>query len=227
MIQFDRPSLSGLRDTITRLADEAAARVAAAPTPLELAIDGLRQSLESKIDSYRRAVVGISGVFETDQAQSISLLLASSVVEHSQLTTTIARVTRSDIVANPTAANTCVDGMRPLRPRSVNIWPSARVEEGVFYSVDQLELLHWLRAESEFSIVAFDTLGDVITHEALARRLDGIVIVNAGGSFDRELMTSTTRILQRKGIRILGQIKNHKATADAEEPATGDRLKGT
>lgn len=222
MSQFDLPTLSGLRDTIARLADEAAARVAAVPTPLELAIDDLRESLEAQIDSYRRAVIGISGVFETDQAQSVSLLLASSVVEHRHLTTTIARVTRSDVALNEKAVRGTHDGMRDLRPRSVNIWPSARIEDGIVYGVEELELLHWLRTESEFSIVAFDTLGDVITHAPLAKRLDGIVVVNAGGSFDRELMTSTTRILQRKGIRILGQVKNHKS-GDSGEAAGNDQ----
>lgn len=76
-----------------------------------------------------------------------------------------------------------------------------------------------MRAESEFTIVTFDSLGDVIARLALAKRLDGLLIVNSGRRFDLDLMGSAVATLERKGIRLLGQVKNVRDGTDADGDA--------
>lgn len=218
MSAFRAPPLSALRSTIDRLADDAAARLRSAPTPLRSQVDELRDSLEPVIDGYRHSAIGISGVFAADRSQSIASLLAQSVVEREHLTTTIARVTRRDVLSRTGESSAGTRWKCRLRPQSLNIWPSARAESDIGLAVDPLALLHWLRAKSEFSLVTFDSLGDVIARLALARRLDGLVIVHSGQQFDLELMSRAVELLERKGVRLLGQVINAR-----EEIGRGER----
>ena len=178
------------------------------PSALRSELGSLRASLGPLIDGYRHAAIGVTGVFDRDKSQSIAALLAREVVEQESLTTTIARVTRSDVVTSGGGARGAPVGQRTPRPRSLNIWPSARPEADVFHAVDPLELLHWLRCENEFTVVTFDNLGDVFTRLPLARRLEGMLVVNSGRDADLDLMGSAVEILERERVRILGQILN-------------------
>ena len=218
----DTVPFATLRSALDRAADEAAANLRPASTSLRARVDRLRRALDPIIDGYRHSAIGISGVFATDQSQSIASLLGQSVVEREGLTTTIARVTRHDVVAREAGAPSGAGWKRPLRPGTLNIWPSARADSHLRHEVDPLELLHWLRAESELTIVTFDSLGDVITRLALAKRLDGLLIVNSGRQFDLDLMGSAVTMLERKGIRILGQVKNVREGVIADRDAGRD-----
>ena len=215
-------SMASIRSEIRRLADRAAAASPPASTPVRAEIDALRRSLEPLIDGFRHSAIGITGVFDRDRSQAIAALLAHEVVARERLTTTIARVTREDVILGQDEADGGTDGrgawQRPPRPHALNIWPSARREEGVRFEVGQLELLHWLRAENELTIVAFDDLGGVFNRLPLARRLDGLIVVNSGRDADLDLMGSAMGILERERVRILGQIRNVAEREDPPEP---------
>ena len=55
-----------------------------------------------------------------------------------------------------------------LKKNHYNAWPNKPVIDGTRYQINAMELLRWLRRDSDFSIVTFDTLGDVIEKLPLA-----------------------------------------------------------
>lgn len=217
MRRFSEFSVTSLGNTISRLADHAEANLRSPAAPLEAEVESLRESLEATIDSYRYAAIGVAGVFESDGCQSIATILAQSVVERLGLTTTIARIAERGRVREAEAASLeCSAWQAPLRRQSLNLWPSPRVDEHIRAGVDDFDLLHWLRAESEFTLLTFDSLGDVLTRLPLVRRLDGLVIVNSGKPADLDLMASATEMLERRGVRVIGQVRNRRELGGSE-----------
>ena len=171
-------------------------------------MESLRVSLRYAVDSYRYAAIGLAGVFGNEKCQSIGTLLAHSILQNEGLTSTVARVTRDDVRDSGERNRDDRSWQSTIRPKRLNQWPARSISTQQLYRVDYLDLLQWLRTNSEFSLLTFDNLGDVIDRLPMARRLDGLVIINSGRQFDIELMNRATAILKEEGVRVLGQIRN-------------------
>ena len=79
--------------------------------------------------TIREAMIAleIAGLVETVNRHPRALtLLAREVVERERLTTTIARVTRHDVVTSGGGLGGLPAGQRLPRPQALNVWPSVR-----------------------------------------------------------------------------------------------------
>ena len=222
MSSVPKKPFDALSSRMRLLALEASGRAnEAAAGSFRRELAGFKHALGQSLDGFRYSAIGVCGVFGTEKCQSVAAILAQSIVQEEHLTTTVARVTRQDVFDAHRRAPDSGEWQQTLRPSQLNFWPAGKPDPSVRYSVDSLELLQWLRVNSEFSLVTFDALGDVINRVAMAKRLDGLVIVNSGRQLDLELMSAAASILKSKGVRMLGQVRN---TVDPEvhnESATG------
>jgi len=177
-----------------------------------------RAALEATLHGFEQSVIGITGIFGGEKTQSLARVLAQSVSLSHSLTTTYVNITRSDIMEVPAASDADSWGRIELRKNRFNAWPNKPVTGSTRYQIDSMQLLRWLRRNSEFSVVAFDTLEQVIDRSALARRLEGLVIVNSGRSFELDVMAAARDVLLDRGVRLLGQVRrigsapDHQAT---------------
>ncbi|MBX2886668.1 MAG: hypothetical protein KTR32_42370 [Granulosicoccus sp.] len=207
---FDPPSVIA-QNTRRRVANSSLSVIMPNQKTPKREIELFRESLEGALGGFRQAVVGIAGVLGKEKTNSLAKVLAQSVAMTESMTTTVAQVTRSDLIEIQDGSDESSWEKIQLKKNRFNAWPNKPVVEGTRYHFNSMELLRWLRRESDFSLVTFDTLGEVLERVPLARRLDGLIIVNSGKEFDVDVMNTATRALSEKGVRVMGQVRSMSA----------------
>lgn len=207
---FDRP-LTVTQNTRRRVANSSLSALMPNQKTPKRELEIFQESLEGALGGFRQTVIGIAGVLGKEKTNSLAKVLAQSVAMSERMTTTVAHVTRGDVIETQEESDEASWAKIQLKKNQFNAWPNKPMVEGTRYQINSMELLRWLRRESDFSLVTFDTLGEVIERGPLARRLDGLIVVNSGKEFDINVMTSATRLLQEKGVRMLGQVRSMAA----------------
>lgn len=177
-------------------------------------MDRVRDSLERSLGGFRQTVIGIAGVLGNEKTQALATVLTQSVAINLRMTATVCHLTREDVIETAEPSDEASWDKIQLNKGKFNAWPNRPVKPGVRYQINSLELLRWLRRESDFSLITFNTLGEVIDRMPLARRLDGLVIVNSGKAFDQSVMSEGVRLLSDNNVRMLGQLRNTAASID-------------
>lgn len=169
--------------------------------------DEFRTALETSLGGFDQSVIGITGVFGREKTHSLARVLTEVVASANSLTSVLVPITRADIIDTAGVAEPAVWDNIQLRNNQFNAWPNKPEEPTVRYQIDTLQCLSWLRRKSDFAVLTFDTLEQVMDRLPLARRLDGLVIVNAGGDFEISVMAAAAEQLRENGVRLLGQVR--------------------
>ena len=176
-------------------------------------MDRVRDSLENSLGGFRQTVIGITGVLGNEKTQALATVLAQSVAINLQMTATVCHLTREDVLETAEPSDEASWDKIQLNKGKFNAWPNRPVKAEVRYQINSFELLRWLRRESDFSLITFNTLGEVIDRMPFVRRLDGLVVVNSGKAFDQSVMSEGVRLLADNNVRMLGQLRNTDASA--------------